>query len=206
MWTDQRIDEEIERCLNGTKDASTHGGDIMWLMGWADWSIERMLIMEQQEMAGRTVSTGREPQFQTIPAVDILRSMIQRLTQMDQIASEKAAKLFLKLKNKCQPAQLEELAGLLKILAHWKDRTYWNYEPCLVRRCIVKVGHSEKPTWWCAHLEGLEREAIEITTPAGQQFIIDNENDRGYRKCLAGGGPDSGHASYPDDSTVVRYV
>ena len=42
-----RIEHEIELCLNGTRDGSRHGDDWLWLLGFADWTIEReMLKME----------------------------------------------------------------------------------------------------------------------------------------------------------------
>lgn len=36
--------ENRDRCLVGTPDCATHGDDIMWLMGYADWAIEVELI------------------------------------------------------------------------------------------------------------------------------------------------------------------
>lgn len=47
----ERLDAEIDRALNGSRDGSQHGNDIFWLMGWADWSIEKQLIEEQADKA-----------------------------------------------------------------------------------------------------------------------------------------------------------
>lgn len=41
-WNLKRIEQEIENALLETeRDSSCHGDDIFWLMGWADWTIER---------------------------------------------------------------------------------------------------------------------------------------------------------------------
>ena len=46
-WTIAKLDAEIQRCLNGSeRQGYQHGEDIMWLMGWADLSIERELMLE----------------------------------------------------------------------------------------------------------------------------------------------------------------
>ena len=83
------------------------------------------------------------------------------------------------------------------------EKTYWNGEPAHCRRVIVRVGTVEKPTWWCAGLEGTERKAVEVNY-YGQKFYLDDENGSAWRKVtLGGGGPEWGHSSLPDDSEVI---
>jgi len=75
------------------------------------------------------------------------------------------------------------------------EKTYWNGEPCKAQVVIVIVGKSEKPTWWCADLEGQKREAVKIKY-GEQTFFIDNEGDGsndfppglGWRKVTVGKG------------------
>jgi hypothetical protein len=88
--------------------------------------------------------------------------------------------------------------------ARQSEKTYWNGEPAQCRRVLVKVGTVERPTWWCAGLEGTERKAVEVNY-GGQRFCLDNENGSAWLKVtLGGGGPEWGHSSLPDDSTVIR--
>lgn len=83
-------------------------------------------------------------------------------------------------------------------------QTYWNGEPTPCRRVVVRVGTVPKPTWWCAGMEGTEREAVEVRY-GNQQFYLDNENGSAWLKVTrGGGGPEWGHSSLPDDSEVIR--
>lgn len=85
-------------------------------------------------------------------------------------------------------------------------RTYWNGEPTSARRVIVRVGTVPVPTWWCAGLEGTERQAVEVTY-GKQTFYLDNENGSAWGKVTHGyGGPEWGHSSLPDDSEVLRDI
>jgi hypothetical protein len=78
-----------------------------------------------------------------------------------------------------------------------EERTFWNYEPTPARKVRVIVGRSERPTWWCAELEGQERAAVEVNYH-GDKFYLDNEDGSGWRKVTEGhGGPDWGHSSLP---------
>jgi len=90
------------------------------------------------------------------------------------------------------------------------EKTYWNGEETPCRRVMVVVGKPEKPTWWCAELEGTIREAVEISytrpvrvfgNPDASEtgkFYIDNENGSGWLKVTRGfGGPEWGHKSLP---------
>lgn len=80
--------------------------------------------------------------------------------------------------------------------------TYWNGEPCEARVVRVIVGSSLKPTWWCADLEGTEREAVEVRYD-GQTFYLDNENNAGWLKVTLGeGAPGWGHRSLPVERVV----
>lgn len=85
-----------------------------------------------------------------------------------------------------------------------KENTYWNGEPANCRRVIVRVGTVEKPTWWCAGMEGTEREAVEVNYYS-QTLYLDNEDGSAWLKVTkGGGGPEWGHKSLPDDSEVIR--
>ncbi|HTG95730.1 MAG TPA: hypothetical protein VL866_24225 [Pyrinomonadaceae bacterium] len=84
------------------------------------------------------------------------------------------------------------------------EKTYWNGEPANCRRVIVRVGTVEKPTWWCADMEGTERVAVEVNY-GKQTFYLDDENGSAWGKVTGGmGGPEWGHKSLPDDSEVIR--
>lgn len=49
-WNDKRLEAEIDRCLNGGgRQSYQHGDDILWLMGWADLTIELELAREEAE-------------------------------------------------------------------------------------------------------------------------------------------------------------
>ena len=85
-----------------------------------------------------------------------------------------------------------------------EERTYWNYEPTPARIVRVIVGKSERPTWWCADLEGTEREAIEVNYH-GHKFYLDNENGEGWNKVTRGrGGPEWGHSSLPVQTVLEQ--
>lgn len=78
------------------------------------------------------------------------------------------------------------------------EQTFWNYEPTPARIVRVIVGQVETPTWWCAGLEGTERQAVEVSYPGSEPFYLDNEDGSGWRKVTQGrGGPDWGHSSLP---------
>lgn len=84
-----------------------------------------------------------------------------------------------------------------------KERTYWNGEPACCTRVVVRVGTVEKPTWWCAGMDGTERKAVEVVY-GGQTFYLDDENGSAWLKVTkGGGGPEWGHRSLPDDSEVI---
>ena len=83
--------------------------------------------------------------------------------------------------------------------------TFWNYEPCEAKIVRVIVGPSEMPTWWCAGLEGTEREAVKVWSadcPDQEPFYIDNEDGSGWRKVLGGGGPNMSHKSLPVEREI----
>ena len=80
--------------------------------------------------------------------------------------------------------------------------TFWNYEPTPCRIVRVIVGPSPK-TWWCAGLEGTEREAVEVIYGGADRFYLDNEDGSGWEKVTLGrGGPHWGHSSLPVASIV----
>ncbi len=84
-------------------------------------------------------------------------------------------------------------------------KTYWNGEPCKAEFVMVRVGKSDRPTWWCAPLEGQTRSAIRITSGGGKPFFIDNEDGTGFEKITKGqGSPTWPHSSLPDCSEVVE--
>jgi len=91
------------------------------------------------------------------------------------------------------------------------EKTYWNGEPAICHRVRVIVGKSEVPTWWCAKLEGTERNAVEVRY-GGEIFYIDDEDGPGgqhtagvgWWKVTEGqGGPDCYHASLPVAKVLV---
>lgn len=65
-------------------------------------------------------------------------------------------------------------------------KTYWNGLHCQADKVTVVVGKSLRPTWWCADLEGKERQAIKITQD-GTSFYIDDDVD-GWLKITEGKG------------------
>ena len=74
--------------------------------------------------------------------------------------------------------------------------TFWNGEPCKAKRLRVIVGPSPA-TWWCAELEGAERDAVEVIY-GKQTFYLDNEDGSGWLKVTKGrGSPMYGHKSLP---------
>lgn len=73
----------------------------------------------------------------------------------------------------------------------------WNGLPCEARTVRVVVGKSPRDTWWCAGLEGQERDAVEVKSD-GQKFYIDNADLSGFEKVTVGqGSPQWGHSSLP---------
>lgn len=91
-----------------------------------------------------------------------------------------------------------------KAIAWSEHQTWWNGEPCKARIVHVIVGHSDRPTWWCASLEGTVREAVEIEYGDFPLAYIDNdawddhEAGEGWRKVTIGrGSPQYGHWSLP---------
>lgn len=82
--------------------------------------------------------------------------------------------------------------------------TYWNGEETPAWRVVVRVGHAPRPTWWCAELEGTERDAVRVEY-GGEVFYLDDEDGSGWRKVTTGrGSPAYGFRSLPDDSEVMR--
>jgi hypothetical protein len=83
-------------------------------------------------------------------------------------------------------------------------RTCWNGEPAECRKVRVIVGRSERRTWWCADLEGQERDAVEVTY-ADQVFYLDNADGNGWAKVTIGrGSPGYGHAELPVERVIAR--
>jgi hypothetical protein len=75
--------------------------------------------------------------------------------------------------------------------------TYWNGEPCHARRVRVIVGDAPRPTWWCAHLIGEQREAVEVHYH-GAIFSLDNADGQGWEKVTGGrGSPGVAHRALP---------
>jgi hypothetical protein len=88
-------------------------------------------------------------------------------------------------------------------------KTWWNGEPCQARLVRVIVGKAALPTWWCASLEGTEREAVEIQYGDFPLAYIDNdawddhEWGAGWRKVTTGrGSPQYGHWSLPVERVI----
>jgi hypothetical protein len=82
------------------------------------------------------------------------------------------------------------------------EQTYWNCVPAPARKVRVIVGKSDLPTWWCADLEGQEREAVEVHGD-GEVFYLDNEDGSGWGKVTRGfGSPAYGHAELPVERVI----
>lgn len=82
------------------------------------------------------------------------------------------------------------------------NTTYWNGEPTHCRIVRVIVGPVPVPTWWCAGLEGTEREAVEVSY-GGQRFYLDNEDGSGWMKVTQGrGSPTWAHSSLPVEKVI----
>jgi hypothetical protein len=91
----------------------------------------------------------------------------------------------------------------------------WNYQPAKAERGTVIVGTVEKPTWWCAGMEGTRRKCVRVTAyekwhhgmpdeQTGHAFFIDDEDGSGTVKVYErGGGPDSSHRSLPVDDPAT---
>ena len=83
------------------------------------------------------------------------------------------------------------------------SKTFWNGEPCEARIVVVIVGKSPKKTWWCAGLEGQERQAVEVKYGDEKPFYLDNEDGEGWAKVTEGrGSPQWGHSSIPVERVV----
>ena len=83
------------------------------------------------------------------------------------------------------------------------NKTFWNGEPAKAKRVRVIVGPPPKPTWWCAHLEGEEIDAVEVTVDQSPPFYLENATGEGWRKVTEGrGSPTWSHSSVP----VLRVV
>jgi hypothetical protein len=77
------------------------------------------------------------------------------------------------------------------------EKTYWNGELCKAEKVTVIVGPSPKPTWWCARIAGLQREAVRVEYE-GEKFYLDNEDGSGWHKVTQGmGSPSVAHSSLP---------
>jgi hypothetical protein len=93
--------------------------------------------------------------------------------------------------------------------------TWWNGEPTRCERVVVKVGKAQ-PGWWCASLEGTERDAVAVYYfPVGPMFLYDGDwppdgplatgAGSAWEKVTVGKGlPNLGHMSLPDGSEIVR--
>ncbi len=75
--------------------------------------------------------------------------------------------------------------------------TFWNGQPAVARKVKVIVGPSLRSTWWCAGMEGQQRDAVEVSQ-GGQTFYLDNEDGSGWLKVTEGRGSFRwGHRSLP---------
>ena len=79
------------------------------------------------------------------------------------------------------------------------QETYWNGEPCQVRRVAVIVGRAPLMTWWCAELEGQERVVLEVSgaNQAGGTFYLEDDSAAAEKLTAGRGMPTCGHRSLP---------
>lgn len=102
------------------------------------------------------------------------------------------------------------------MIADGPVETYWNGEPTRCERVVVKVGKAP-PGWWCASLEGTERDAVAVWvgTVERPMFLYDGDwppsgplatgAGTAWEKVTTGRGMSKfGHMSLPDDSEIVR--
>jgi hypothetical protein len=76
-----------------------------------------------------------------------------------------------------------------------KPRTFWNGEPCLARRVLIRVGECPFPQGWYKHLVGTEMRAVEITQDSETFYIADQDGNGWHKTFVEGGGPHWGHKS-----------
>ena len=85
-------------------------------------------------------------------------------------------------------------------------KTYWNGQETPCRRVRVRVDKAERPAWWCAQLEGTERNAVEVRY-GSRIFYLDDEDAPDPKQHCAGvgwwkvtqgkGDPECYHAELP---------
>lgn len=80
-------------------------------------------------------------------------------------------------------------------------KTYWRANEAPARRVRVRVGTVERPTYWCAGLEGTERDAVAVEWE-GKTLLIDDENGEGWR-IVTSAYAIGGYASLPPDSVIL---
>ncbi len=82
------------------------------------------------------------------------------------------------------------------------SKTYWNGESCKAEKVKLIVGKSDRPTWWCADLEGKTIDAIQISQD-GQSFFLPDEK-KSWDKITTGmGSPTYPHRGLPKSSQVI---
>lgn len=59
---------------------------------------------------------------------------------------------------------------------------HWLGKPCIARRVRVVVGPPTMEARWCAHLEGQERDAVEVIVE-GKVFCLADERLLGLAHC-----------------------
>lgn len=113
-----------------------------------------------------------------------------------------------KRKQRLQMQRRDPFEAYLRKAAEDDLKTWWNGEPCQARIVRVIVGLSAA-SWWCAGLEGQEREAVEIQYGDFPLSYIDNdawddhEAGAGWRKVTVGrGSPQYGHWSLPVERVI----
>lgn len=82
------------------------------------------------------------------------------------------------------------------------DITYWRGEPVSARRVRVLISSAVPEGYWCAHLAGAERDALEVHTPEGV-VLIDDENGVGWDVITSRYRSGGGYSRMPAGTTVI---
>lgn len=127
-------------------------------------------------------------------SVHFVRALV-RITGLSSSAAYRIYMMFAPLVARKDKEIAPRVVALFRVMCEWNGETFWNYEPAIVKRCIVG----------CSLDEPGDHEAVEIFTADGATHLIRNDNNEGWWKCLNGGGPDLEHRSVPRGARVVGY-
>lgn len=70
---------------------------------------------------------------------------------------------------------------------------YWNGEPCIARRVLIRVGDCPFPQGWYKELVGTEMRAVEVKYRDHPFYLADEDGNGWHKVTVEGGGPHRGH-------------